>query len=73
MRRVSTIAAALAGALVTVTACSGAIDTGTGKTAATDAPAAGAPAACQAEGAHIAVLLPNQTNPYYVAMKKGFE
>ncbi|RRD43032.1 substrate-binding domain-containing protein [Buchananella hordeovulneris] len=73
MRRVSTIAAALAGALVTVAACSGAIDTGTGKTAATDAPAAGAPAACQAEGAHIAVLLPNQTNPYYVAMKKGFE
>lgn len=73
MRRVSSIAAALAGALVTVTACSGAIDTGTGKTAASDAPAAGVPAACQEEGAHIAVLLPNQTNPYYVAMKKGFE
>lgn len=40
------------------------------------AAAAGAiprPAACDAEKPYIAVALPNLTNPYYVAMKKGFE
>lgn len=52
---------------------------------AADAPAADAaaapaeagaiprPAACDAENPFIAVALPNLTNPYYVAMQKGFE
>lgn len=31
------------------------------------------PEACDAESPYIAVALPNLTNPYYVAMKKGFE
>lgn len=31
------------------------------------------PAACDAEKPFVAVALPNLTNPYYVAMKKGFE
>ncbi len=31
------------------------------------------PAACDAEQPFIAVALPNLTNPYYVAMKQGFE
>ena len=31
------------------------------------------PAACDAEKPFIAVALPNLSNPYYVAMKKGFE
>ncbi len=31
------------------------------------------PAACDAETPYIAVALPNLTNPYYVAMQRGFE
>lgn len=31
------------------------------------------PAACDAEKPYIAVALPNLTNPYYIAMKRGFE
>ncbi|WEV59814.1 substrate-binding domain-containing protein [Bifidobacterium sp. ESL0728] len=32
-----------------------------------------APASCNVSDPLIAVLMPNQTNPYYVAMKQGFE
>lgn len=31
------------------------------------------PDACKSDGALISVLLPNQSNPYYVSMKEGFE
>ncbi|MDR0783345.1 MAG: substrate-binding domain-containing protein, partial [Propionibacteriaceae bacterium] len=31
------------------------------------------PEACDAETPYIAVALPNLTNPYYIAMKRGFE
>lgn len=41
--------------------------------ASTAAGAIPRPAACDAESPFIAVALPNLTNPYYVAMKKGFE
>lgn len=37
---------------------------------ATDIPR---PAACDAETPYLAVALPNLTNPYYVAMERGFE
>jgi ribose transport system substrate-binding protein len=64
---------------VALTGCGGAIDTGTGGSgeASGDASGAGAdaarPAACDDEKPYLAVALPNLTNPYYVAMKKGFE
>lgn len=64
---------ALAG--LTLTGC-GAIDTGTGSsTGSSDssAEAAALPENCSAENPTIAVLLPNLANPYYVAMKNGFE
>ncbi|WP_197024669.1 substrate-binding domain-containing protein [Cellulomonas sp. KRMCY2] len=72
-----TLAAGLAAAALTLAACSGAVDTGqdaeptedTG-TATTDS---GRPAACDEETPYLAVALPNLTNPYYVAMKQGFE
>lgn len=35
--------------------------------------AAELPASCSDENPYVAVALPNLTNPYYVAMKKGFE
>ncbi len=63
-----------------LTGCSGAIDTGTGSksdTAASGSSESGTMAAlpdsCKGDSPLIAVLLPNQTNPYYVAMKEGFE
>jgi len=63
----------LAGALL-LSAC-GAVDTGTGDDSAE---AAGSdeeprPEACEADNPYIAVALPNLTNPYYIAMKEGFE
>ncbi|QPK81745.1 substrate-binding domain-containing protein [Schaalia sp. ZJ405] len=71
------LAIATAGALAMgLTACSGAIDTGTGKASSeSDAQSVAQtiPESCKKEGALISVLLPNQTNPYYVAMKEGFE
>lgn len=39
----------------------------------TAAGASGLPASCSAPGAVIGVALPDTTNPYYIAMKKGFE
>ncbi|MBN9645290.1 substrate-binding domain-containing protein [Corynebacterium mendelii] len=60
-------------------ACSGAVDTGTSSesdssgSASKQADASALPESCSSDNPSIAVLLPNQTNPYYVAMKKGFE
>jgi ribose transport system substrate-binding protein len=53
----------------------GVVDTGTGdNTDSQGTPAAAArPAACSEAKPYLAVALPNLTNPYYVAMKKGFE
>lgn len=70
----------IAAAALLLTACGGAIDTGTGGGNAgaggTDAAAPGGiprPASCDGEEPLLAVALPNLTNPYYVAMKQGFE
>lgn len=66
--------AALAVMTTTLTGCAG-LNTG----AASSAPAGGTaaakakPAACSDANPYVAVALPNLTNPYYVAMKKGFE
>lgn len=46
---------------------------GEGSEGGSEEVAAAIPESCKEEGALIGVLLPNQTNPYYVAMKKGFE
>ncbi|MGI6879543.1 substrate-binding domain-containing protein [Microbacterium sp. gxy059] len=67
-------AAALAGLALVLSGCSGAIDTGAGGASEGGAPAeAQVPESCSEDGAMISVLLPNQVNPYYVAMKEGFE
>lgn len=66
--------ALVTGALV-LGAC-GAVDTGVSvvdDTQSGEAVAAALPEACSNDGALVGVLLPNQTNPYYVAMKQGFE
>lgn len=67
--------AALAGlALVAASAC-GAVDTGSGG-GDSDASSSGKipkPKACDESTPYLAVALPNLTNPYYVAMKKGFQ
>lgn len=55
-----------------VAGCGNAIDTGTQDGAAKDA-ASTLPESCKGDNPLLAVLLPNQSNPYYVAMKKGFE
>jgi ribose transport system substrate-binding protein len=59
---------------LSLTGCGDAIDTGTssGDTAAAGGEVA-RPAACDEDNPYLAVALPNLTNPYYVAMKKGFE
>lgn len=80
MQRRITLAAGLAAALLTLSACSGAVDTGTDAepsddtgTDTTDPAGSDRPAACEEEAPFLAVALPNLTNPYYVAMKQGFE
>lgn len=60
--------AAMSSALV---GCGG-LNTGTGTSTST-ADAAAKPASCSDANPYLAVALPNLTNPYYVAMKKGFE
>lgn len=64
-----------AGALAAfaLTACGNALDTGTSAGSDTAGGKMTIPEACKGENAYLAVLLPNQTNPYYVAMKEGFE
>lgn len=72
-RRIALMSAGAALALL-LSGCSGALDTGTGS-----APSAAGdgsiprPAACDEANPYVAVALPNLTNPYYVAMKSGFE
>lgn len=68
----------LAAAAFSLAACGGVntgVSTGGGSESGSDESAATAtiPESCKEDGALIGVLLPNQTNPYYVAMKKGFE
>lgn len=73
----TTMLAGASAVLLALSAC-GSVDTGTGDS--NDADGSGAseigatiPESCADDGALISVLLPNQTNPYYVAMKEGFE
>ncbi|MCT1443288.1 substrate-binding domain-containing protein [Corynebacterium glucuronolyticum] len=69
----------MAGALIASLSLSGcgAIDTGTGEASSNQAnPESGAPSIpenCNSSNPTLAVLLPNLANPYYVAMKNGFE
>ena len=64
-------------ALVATMGACGGVDTGTGEnsggTGETGKASIQIPEACNAENPYLAVLLPNQQNPYYVAMKRGFE
>lgn len=72
MRRSIVTTALVAGALA-LSACS-AIDTGTGSGTATPTGAGSTlPDSCTDDNPYVAVSLPNLTNPYYVAMKTGFE
>jgi len=82
-RRLATGVLAVATAF-TLAACEGAVDTGTGSGSTDDSTATSEdgdtstggvprPAACDEETPYLAVALPNLTNPYYVAMKEGFE
>jgi ribose transport system substrate-binding protein len=78
--RIPALAATVFGAALVLSAC-GAVDTGTGSsgTNPSSGTAAGAsgeiprPDSCDDETPFVAVALPNLTNPYYVAMKQGFE
>ncbi|MBK8049304.1 MAG: substrate-binding domain-containing protein [Anaerolineales bacterium] len=74
------IVAALVLSACTVPAAPAAAPAADAGSAAAEAPAQGVqpasiprPAACDAEKPFLAVSLPNMTNPYYVAMKQGFE
>ncbi|GCD20193.1 substrate-binding domain-containing protein [Cellulomonas algicola] len=77
--RIPALAAGLAATTLVLGAC-GAVDTGTGSSNGGSSGAATAasgeiprPDSCDDETPFIAVALPNLTNPYYVAMKAGFE
>ncbi|MDO7880659.1 substrate-binding domain-containing protein [Salinibacterium soli] len=72
MRRGMLIAGAAAALALGLSAC-GAVDTGTGTDTGTADGGIPRPAACDSDTPYIAVALPNLTNPYYVAMKEGFE
>lgn len=66
---------AAVGLSLALTACGG-LNTGTNTAPAASGSAAGGiprPAACDEATPYVAVALPNLTNPYYVAMKRGFE
>lgn len=73
MKPINRAAVALVALPLLLTGC-GAVDTGA---ASSTSPSAGAaaelPESCKQSGAILGVLLPNLTNPYYVAMKRGFE
>lgn len=65
--------AGLAAITTLLAGCAG-LNTGTGSGTQGGTAAAGAkPASCSDAQPYVAVALPNLTNPYYVAMKKGFE
>lgn len=67
-------AGVLSVALVALTTACGGLNTGAGAQTSAGAPGADAKsAACSEAEPYLAVALPNLTNPYYVAMKKGFE
>lgn len=72
MRRGMIITGTVAALALALSGC-GAVDTGTGTNTGTDDGSIPRPAACDSESPYIAVALPNLTNPYYVAMKEGFE
>ncbi|QJC21076.1 substrate-binding domain-containing protein [Arcanobacterium buesumense] len=73
MKRKVILAVVAAGAL-SMSAC-GAIDTGSGevKPAKAGDEATSLPESCTSDSPILGVLLPNLTNPYYVAMQEGFE
>ncbi|SDU78335.1 ribose transport system substrate-binding protein [Arcanobacterium phocae] len=73
MKRIVILAIVAAGAL-SMSAC-GAIDTGSGEAKPTKAgeKATSLPEGCKSDSPILGVLLPNLTNPYYVAMQEGFE
>ncbi|MDR3069787.1 MAG: hypothetical protein LBU38_02090, partial [Propionibacteriaceae bacterium] len=79
MRKISPALAAVAVAALLLTSCSTGVDTppSSAPGGSTDATAATTgiprPAACDEATPYVAVALPNLTNPYYVAMKRGFE
>lgn len=76
MQRRTALATALCGSALALalSGCSGAISTGTAPVGGAGSSAAGAkPTSCDGASPLLAVALPNLTNPYYVAMKKGFE
>jgi ribose transport system substrate-binding protein len=73
MQRRITLTAAAAAILLLLTGCAGAIDTGSGSAPAASDGSIPRPASCDDDTPYIAVALPNLTNPYYVAMKQGFE
>ncbi|WP_124055363.1 substrate-binding domain-containing protein [Arcanobacterium ihumii] len=70
-RRVTVLAAAAALALG-LSAC-GAVDTGASKDTKDKGSGTTIPESCKGNNPLLGVLLPNLTNPYYVAMQKGFE
>lgn len=78
--RIPLVATGACAVALVLGACS-AVDTGTGSSG-NGGSSAGAteasgeiprPAACDDDTPYVAVALPNLTNPYYVAMKQGFE
>ena len=74
MQRRISMALGVSALAVALTACSTGVDNGSSEPAGS-AGAEGAtdrPAACEADSPYIAVALPNLTNPYYVAMERGF-
>ncbi|MEU8270963.1 substrate-binding domain-containing protein [Sphaerisporangium sp. NPDC049002] len=73
MQRRISLAAGAALAALTLAGCSTGVDTGAQTGAAKSEGGIPRPAACDAGSKYVAVALPNLTNPYYVAMKKGFE
>lgn len=73
LRRLPRILALAAGTGLVLAGCGSLVDTGAGSSSATAGGTAELPASCSDENPYIAVSLPNLTNPYYVAMKKGFE
>lgn len=75
----TTVTAVAAAAVLTLSGCS-AVDDGTGSSGSDDSTGASTeaadvelPASCSEDDPYLAVALPNLTNPYYVAMKQGFE
>lgn len=72
MRRGMLITGTVTALALALTGC-GAVDTGTGSNTGNADGGIPRPAACDSESPYIAVALPNLTNPYYVAMKEGFE